>query len=286
MIETLGQVLTNGILMGLIYSLVAIGLTLIWGVMDLANFAHGEFLMLGMYLAYWTYSLLHIDPLFAAPLAAAIFFLLGLVVYRVVVKPVMKSSALSRILVTFGLGVILSNLALFLWTPNFRSVQKPLLEGTMVIGFLRLPSGKLVVSLISLGVSLALYFFLLKTRTGRALRAVAMDADAAALVGVNVEKLFALAFGLGIGCAGLAGCLLAEFNYVAPTVGSVFSLLAFAAVALGGFGSIPGAVIGGLLIGLGEAFGGFLAGPAYKYVVVYGIYLLVLFVRPKGLMGW
>jgi len=282
----LAQILVNGILMGLVYSLIAIGLTLIWGVMDLANFAHGEFLMLGMYLAYWMYTLLHVDPLFAAPLAALVFFMLGRVVYRVVVKPVMRSSALSRILVTFGLGIVLCNLALFLWTPNFRSVGRPLLAGTVVVGSLRLPAAKLAASLVSLGVSAGLYYFLTKTRTGRALQAVAMDSDAAVLVGVDVEKMLALAFGLGVGCAGMAGCLLAEFSYVAPTVGSVFSLLAFASVALGGFGSVPGALLGALLIGLGEAFGGFLVGPAYKYVIVYGIYLLVVVVRPRGLMGW
>lgn len=286
MASDLVQVVANGILMGLVYSLVAVGLTLIWGVMDLANFAHGEFLMLGMYFAYWMYTLLRVDPLLAAPMAAVVFFALGRVVYRVVVKPVMESSALSRILVTFGLGIILGNLALFLWTPNFRSVREPLLSGTAVIGSLRLPLAKLAVSLVSLFVSAALYYFLKKTRTGWALQAVAMDRDAAVLVGVDVEKMLAVAFGLGVGCAGLAGCLLAEFSYVAPTVGSVFSLLAFASVALGGFGSVPGALLGALLIGLGEALGGFLVGPAYKYVIVYGIYLLLVVVRPKGLMGW
>jgi len=272
--------------MGLIYSLTAVGLTLIWGVMDLANFAHGEFLMLGMYLAYWMYVLVDVDPLIAAPLAAVVFFILGKSVYRIVVRPVMQSSALSRILVTFGLGIVLSNTALFFWSPNFRSVAKPLLPGTVVLGSLRLPSAKLAVSLISLGVSALLYYVLTRTRTGRALQALSMDADAAVLVGVNVEKMRSMAFGLGVACAGVAGCLLAEFSYVVPTVGSVFSLLAFASVALGGFGSVPGALIGAVIIGLGEALGGFFVGPAYKYVIVYGIYLLVVILRPKGLMGW
>jgi branched-chain amino acid transport system permease protein len=280
------QVIVNGLLMGMVYSLIATGLTLIWGVMDLANFAHGEFLMLGMYFAYWMSTIFQMDPFTSLPLAAILFFVAGQGVYRIAVKPVMKSSDLSRILVTFGLGIIISNVALFLWTPNFRSVSDTVLKGTVTLGGLRLPVAKIAASCASLMASLGLYLFLLKTRIGRALQAVSMDPEAAVLVGIDSEKMFAIAFGLGIGCAGVAGCVLANFSYVSPTVGSVFSLLAFASVALGGFGSVPGALLGALIIGLAEALGGFLIGPAYKYVVVFGIYLLVIIARPKGLMGW
>lgn len=283
----LPQVLLNGLLMGLVYCLIATGLTLIWGVMDLVNFAHGEFLMLAMYLAYWLNVLARLDPMLSLPAGAVVFFGAGVALYKLIVRPVtQRGTVLSRILVTFGVGIVLGNVALYLWTPNYRLASAALVTGAVSWRTLSVSTPRLAAAVISVVVSAALFFFLRTTRAGRALQATAMDRGAAALMGIDVEQMFSLSWGLAIGLVGIAGCLLANFMYVFPGVGSVFSLLAFAAVAMGGFGSVPGALIGSVLIGEAEALGGFLVGPAFKYMIVYTLYLLVLVVRPKGLMGW
>jgi len=277
----------NGLFMGLVYCLMASGLTLIWGVMDLVNFAHGECVMVAMFLTFWLNRLLHLDPLISLPVVATASFCLGWILYNVIVRRVVKQGgALSRILVTFGVGIIFANLALFLWGPDYRSASARLAAGIVQAGPLAIGKPKVVAGLIGIMVSGVLYFFLRKTRLGRALQATAMDRDAAALMGVDVERIFSLSWGIGIGLTGIAGCLLTNFMYVHPNVGSVFALLCFAAVALGGLGSVPGAMLGAVLIGEAEALGGLLVGPAFKYMIVYLLYIGVLVWRPRGLMGW
>jgi len=284
--EVITQLAVNGFLMGLVYSLIAVGLTLIWGVMDLTNFAHAQFMMVGMYATYWLYTLVGLDPLLSLPVVFVLMFVFGLGVYRLLIRRVVWSSEeLSRVLLTFAVGLILSNGAMLLWTPNFRSIPEVISSGVLMLG-VRVSIPRLVAAAGSVLVSIVLHLFLRKTRIGRALQAVSMDRQAAMIVGVNVEHIFALAFGIGIGCAGLAGCFLSNFMYIYPDIGAVFILLAFAVVALGGLGSVPGALIGGVIVGLVESLGGFIVGPAFKYGVVFLVYLGILVWRPKGLMGW
>ena len=280
------QLLVNGILIGLIYGLSALGLTLIWGVLDLTNFAHGQFLMLGMYLTYWANIILGMYPLIFLPLSAIILFLLGGLTYRILIQPIMHAPSIIRILVTFGLGIVLANAAQLFWSADYRTISPILFAGNLTFNGIRINQPRLIAALGSLLASAGLYIFLGKTRTGRALQAVSMDRDGAAAVGINVERMFTLAFALGIGLAGIAGNLISSFSYIYPGVGSIYIVIAFTTVTIGGFGSVPGAMLGGLLIGLTETFGGFIFGPVWKYALVYLMFFVIIIYRPKGLFGW
>jgi len=279
------QVILSGIFIGFIYALVSVGLTVIYGVMDIVNFAHGEFLMLSMYVVFWLYTLFNIDPIFGLPVSVLALFIVGVLTHKLVVRPVLDAPMSAQIFVTFGLLVFLQGLAQFLWSPSYRLIQNPLLGGRLdVMGF-NVSKPQLVAAIGALLTTALVYWFIEKTETGRALQAVAEDREAAALLGINSDRIFALAWGIGAGCVGVAGALLANYYYIFPTVGTVFALVAFVAVALGGFGSVPGALFAGIIIGVVEVLSGFLIAPAYKEVTVFALYLIVVLVRPQGLMG-
>ncbi|HOA15229.1 MAG TPA: branched-chain amino acid ABC transporter permease [Bacillota bacterium] len=280
------QLLTGGVLLGCIYSLVAMGLSLIYGVMGIVNFAHGALVMLAMYASYWLNTYLHLDPVLGTPVVALIMFGLGIVIYHLIITKVLRGPFLARMLVTFGLSIFIINLAQFLWTPDYRRIMESISKGTFMLGpiFIELP--KLVASIGSLIVAALVYWFLRRTKTGLAIQAISIDRAAASLMGINLEKLNGIAFGIGLACAGAAGALLASFYYIFPDVGTMFGLVALVAVALGGFGSTEGALIGAILIGIIETLGGFYIGPEYKYALIFLAYVLIVIVRPKGLMGW
>lgn len=280
------QVLTNGVLLGLIYGLVAIGLTFIWGVMDLTNFAHGQFVMLGMYLSYWLFTLFGLDPLLSLPVTMAVFFLLGAIMYRSIIKPMIHAPSITHTLVTFGLGILLTNIAQFFWTADYRSISPELSTGVLSLAGVRLSVPQLIGGIGGLLFPGLLHLFLRKSRIGKALLAVSMDRDAAAVVGINVDKMFMLAFAIGIGLAGVSGALLSSFRYIAPGVGAAFIMIAFTSVTIGGLGSIPGAIVGGLILGLTETVGGFIIGPAWRSAIVNVAFFVVIMWRPKGLLGW
>ncbi|KUK13217.1 MAG: branched-chain amino acid transport system permease protein [bacterium] len=273
--------------MGLVYSLVAVGLNLIYGVMDVLNFAHGEFLMLSMYICFWFGFLWKIDPVISWIFASLFTFLLGLLVYKLLIRKVVNAPALASLLATFGLSIFLRNLALYLWGPNYRFLNKTLLgDLRIVIGGVCIGAPQVFAGVASIVVTLVIYFMIRKTKLGWAIQATALDREAAQLMGIDTEKIFALTFGIGGACVGVAGGMLSSFYYVFPEVGVLFSLIAFVSVALGGFGSIGGAFWAGIIIGLAEGLGGFLIAPVFKYVIVFVIYLLVVFLRPRGLFGW
>ncbi len=280
------QLLTGGVLLGCVYGLVAMGLSLIYGVMGIVNFAHGALVMLAMYASYWLNTYLKLDPVIGTPIVALIMFGLGLVIYRGIVSKVLKGPFLARMLVTFGLSIFIINLAQFLWTPDYRVINNAISKGTFMLGpiFIELP--KLVASIGSLIVAALVYWFLRKTKTGLAIQAISIDRPAASLMGINLERLNGIAFGIGLACAGAAGSLLASYYYIFPDVGTMFGLVALVAVALGGFGSTEGALIGAVLIGIIETVGGFYIGTEYKYALIFLAYVLIVIVRPKGLMGW
>ncbi len=279
------QIIVSGLLIGFVYSLIAIGLTLIYGVMDIVNFAHGAFLMLGMFTAYWLNQLFNFDPLLSLPISIIAIYLLGWLSYKFVVNKVLNAPPVAQIFVTFGLMVFLENLALFLWSPDFRIIKDTFVSGDFNIGEIMFNIPKLIAALGSVLITGAIFWFMSKTRTGRALKATAINRDAAKLMGINTDKMFALAWGIGGGAVGAAGALLTNFYYIFPTVGATFNLLAFVTVALGGFGSIQGALVAGLLIGIIENLAGVFIGPAFKYAVVFAIFILVIVIRPNGLMG-
>ena len=284
--EQFWQQVVNGLLIGFMYSLIAIGLTLIWGVMNIVNFAHGDFLMLGMFTSFWLYTLYGLDPLFSIPICTALLFVIGMLIYRFIVSKVMKGPMLAQLVVTFGVSIFLANLAVFLWTPDFRLIEKPLLHGTWDFGSFKLSIPKFVSSIGSVVASIFVFFFLRKTKTGKAILATEMDREAALLMGINTERINSLSFAIGAALVGIAGAFLSTYYYIYPQVGGIFGLIAFSIVALGGFGSIEGAFIAGIIIGLAQTLGGFLLDPAYKFAIVFFIYLIVVWIRPQGLLGW
>ncbi|MGB9553404.1 MAG: branched-chain amino acid ABC transporter permease, partial [bacterium] len=274
------QTTLSGLLMGLVYALISVGLSLIYGLMDIVNFAHGEYLMLGMYSAFWAWFLFNIDPLFSIPISAAVMALLGVLTYFGIIKRILTAPSLAQIFGTYGILVFLRGLAQLLWTADFRNVVDPIASGRINFFGLYLGTGKVVAAA---GAAITLVIFALvlnKTKLGLSVRATASDRSAAELMGINTDKVLAIGWALGIGCTGVAGSLLVNFNYVSPQVGALFGLLSFVAVALGGFGSLTGAFIGAVAIGLFEAIGGVLFGPSYKYAVVFCLYLVAVLLRP------
>ena len=284
--DQLVQQLVNGILIGLVYALLAIGLTLIWGVMNVLNFAHGEFLMIGMFISYWLYVMAGVDPLFSIPINAVALFLMGMFIYRFIVSKVMRGPALAQLVVTFGISIFLANFAALIWTPNFRSIEHTLLTGTWDISGIKLSIPKFVSSIGSIVTSFGCFWFLRNTRTGKAILAVEMDREAAVIMGINTERINSLSFGIGSALVGVAGALLATHYYIYPFVGGTFGLTCFAIVALGGFGSIEGAFIAGILVGVVQTLGGYIFDPAYKLAIVFAMYLITVWIRPQGLKGW
>jgi branched-chain amino acid transport system permease protein len=279
------QTLASGVLIGLIYALVAIGLTMIFGVMDIINFSHGEFLMFGMYSSFWLFALYALDPIFTLPLTTLFLFGLGVIVYKLVISKVINAPMVSQLFTTFGLMLLFRGIAQFLWKPDFRTVDKSIVGGSVEMAGFQIGLPQVTAGVGAILVTAGVYLFLTKTKAGAALEATAADKDAARLMGIDSQKMFALAWGIGAACAGIAGALLSTFFPIFPDVGANFILIAFVVVNLGGFGSIMGAFIAGILVGVIEVMGGFLLGPQYKLAIVLALFLAVLMFRPQGLMG-
>jgi len=279
------QAIISGLLMGFVYALIAAGLSLIFGLMEIVNFAHGEFLMLSMYTAFWFWALLGLDPLLSIPICAALLFALGWATHVGIIRHILQAPMLAQICATFGLAVFLRALAQFLWTPDFRTVLNPLSEGRVELGGIFIGTPQLVASLGCLLAFGGLYLFITRTETGLALQATAQDRDAAELMGIRTDSMFALGWGIGSACVGVAGALLTTFYFVFPEGGMLFALLAYVAVAMGGFGSILGSLVAGILIGLVESLGGVLVDPSYKHLIIFVLYLVVVLVRPQGMFG-
>jgi len=284
-LEIFLQTLASGVLIGLIYALVAIGLTMIFGVMDIINFSHGEFLMFGMYSSFWLYSLYALDPIFTLPLTALFLFGFGVLVYKVIISKIISAPMVSQLFTTFGMMLLFRGIAQFLWKPDFRTVDHSVVTGSLHIAGFQIGLPQVVAGIGAILVTVGVYLFLTKTKAGAALEATAADKDAARLMGIDSQKMFALAWGIGAACAGVAGALLSTFFPIFPEVGANFILIAFVVVNLGGFGSVVGALIAGILVGVIEVVGGFLLGPQYKLAIVLVLFLAVLMFRPQGLMG-
>src|SRR2546427_723414 len=271
--------------MGFLYALIAAGLSLIFGLMEIVNFAHGEFLMVALYVAFFAWALARLDPLVSLPLTAAILAVLGWATYHGIIRWVLDGPMLAQIFATFGLAILLRSLAQFFFGVDFLTVSEPLLAGRVAVGPLFLGVPQLAASVTALGAFVGLYLFLSRSETGLALQATAQDRQAASLMGIDTQRMFALGWVIGSACVGVAGGLLAMFFYIYPDVGSTFALLAYVTVALGGFGNVPATLLAGVLVGLVEAFGGLVLTPALKYALVFLMYLAVVLWRPQGLFG-
>jgi branched-chain amino acid transport system permease protein len=283
--EILLQLGVNGVLVGLTLALIASGLSLIYGVMNVVNFAHGEFLMLSMYATFFLYARGGIDPLLALPVTVALLFGLGRLTYTALIRHVLAAPAHAQIFATFGLMIALQGTAQFAWGADYHAIASSSVASRIVLGRVVIGVPQLAAGVGAAAGMLGLWLLLERTTLGRALRATAQDRDAAALLGIDTNRLYGIAWGVGAACVAVAGTLLATHYYVFPRVGSVFALVAFATVALGGFGSVGGAFIAGIVIGLIEVTAGFFVSSVLKYVFVYAVYLLVVILRPQGLLG-
>jgi len=271
--------------MGLIYALIAAGLSLIFGLMDIVNFAHGEHLMLSMFSSFWLWKLFGLDPMVSIPITILILALSGVLTHYLIIRHILKAKMLVQICATFGLSIFLRSLAQFLWTPDFRNIDKPFLEGRIEISNIYIGQPQLYASIVCLISFLLLYLFVSKTETGLALQATAQDRKAAEVLGIPSNKMFALGWAIGLGCVAIAGGMMSNYFFIFPDVGLNFALFAFVAVALGGFGSIIGCLYAGIIIGLVESLGGFLLDPSFKLLYVFAVYLLVVIFRPQGIFG-
>jgi branched-chain amino acid transport system permease protein len=283
------QVLASGLLMGLIYALIAVGLSLIFGLMDVVNFAHGEFLMMAMYVGFGAWAVTSIDPILLMPIVVAVMFVAGALAYGGIVRYAMRAKAnvgMVQIFSTFGLAVLMQGVAQYLFTPDYRSIQTSWLGGkTVSVAGVFLPLPQIFGGAVSIAAFVGLYLPLARTDFGRALEATREDQGAVALVGIDKTRVFALGWGLGAALVGLAGAVLSMFYYVHPQVGGAFALIAYVTVALGGFGSVFGALAAGLIVGFVEAATTLVLPSSMKSIGVYALYLAVVFVRPSGLFG-
>lgn len=284
MSDLLLQAIFYGVVLGGLYALVALGLNLIYGVLNVVNFAHGASMMLAMYVTYWLWALYHIDPYISLAIVMPIMFLLGFGIQRFLLQPLAGSPG-NQFLTTLGLLIIFQNGAQILWTADFRTVTTGYSNATLSLG----PVILLVARVAALGVAIVmaavLFFVLTRTDLGRAMQAASQDAVGAAASGIDVTRIYAITFGIGLAAVGAAGAVVIPFFYATPTVGDTFNIPAFIVVILGGLGSMPGAVVGGLIVGLVDSVGAAMLPGSLGQVVLLVIFLAALMLRPAGLFG-
>ncbi|HMM07675.1 amino acid/amide ABC transporter membrane protein 1, HAAT family [Paracoccus solventivorans] len=275
----------NGLTMGAVYALIALGLTLIYGVLHIINFAHGSLLMLGLYAAYFLFHFWGIDPYLAIVIVVPAFFALGYVLQRGIIAPMSAGSEQNVLLVTLALSLVIDNLALYFWTSNTRTADIAYAYDTVEVLGAYLTLGRVIAFFAALLVAGLMWLFMTRTRTGAAIRAVAIEKRGAEIVGIDVGHTYALCFGIGTACVALAACLLLPTFYVTPQVGYTFVLVAFTTVVMGGMGSLPGALVAGLLLGVIEALGGLFLGESLGQLGIFVAFILTLLFRPAGLLG-
>jgi branched-chain amino acid transport system permease protein len=283
--ETLVQSLVSGILTGSLYAMIGVGLTVVFGVMRIINLAHGDLVMLGMYGAFWSLTLWKLDPFVSILVWTPLMFLGGMLVYRFLLKAIIPGGELNTLLYTAGLSLLIANLALFFWSGDYRTIKLPYAMLPMRPLGIAVPIPLAAAFGLAILITTALYFFLTRTDLGRAIRATSQNAEAAALMGVAVDRISMITFGLGSALAAAAGVLLAPSLYLYPTVGEILIVKCFVIVVLGGLGSVAGAIAGGVLLGTVESLGAVYVSVAYKDTIGFVMFLLVLLFRPSGLLG-
>lgn len=283
--ETFVQSVVSGVLTGSLYAMIGVGLTVVFGVMRIINLAHGDLVMLGMYGAFWGLVGWKLDPFVSILVWVPLFFLAGMLMYRVLLARVVPGGELNTLLYTAGLSLVIANGALFAWTGDYRTIKLTYGLLPMRPFGIAVPVPLAIAFVLAIAITTALYLFLARTDLGRAIRATSQNPEAAALMGVNVERIAMVTFGLGSALAGAAGVLLAPSLYLYPTVGEILIAKCFVIVVLGGLGSAAGAIAGGVLLGLVESLGAVYVSVAYKDTIGFVIFLLVLRFRPSGLFG-
>jgi branched-chain amino acid transport system permease protein len=279
------QAVISGLLLGGVYGLVASGLTLIFGVLRIINFAHGAVMMLAMYTTYWLFTLAGVDPYLSIVITAPLFFILGVVIQRLVIEPNRAAAEHNQLMLTLGLALVFENLALVLWQADFRTVRVRYAGLSFEIGEALVEVPKLIACLGAIVMALALFAFLKTTDVGKAIRSLAEEPEGAMLVGIDVARIRSVAFGIGSACVAVAGALVTPFFYVAPDVAESFNIMAFVVVVLGGMGNFLGALLSGFIVGLAESLGATLLPGSLKQFVVFVIFVAVLLFRPAGVFG-
>ncbi len=275
----------NGLMIGAVYALVALGLTLIYGVLHIINFAHGALLTAAMFAAFFAYTLLGLDPYIAAVLLTPLFFAVGYALQRFLIGPAAHGEDRNFLLVTLGLAVVIENGLLYFFRADTRTINLPYAFDVIELGpaFIAIP--RLVAFGAVIGVAAALWVVMQWTDTGKAIRAVAKEKLGAELCGIDVAHIYAVTFGLGAACIAVAACLLMPTYYVNPTAGDAFVLIAFTIVVLGGMGSIVGALVGGLLVGVIESLSSLFLGESLGQIGIFVLFIVMLLIRPSGLFG-
>ncbi len=279
------QSLLDGVLMGGVYALAALGLSLIFGVLKITNFAHGAMMTVGMYVVYALASGLGLNPYLALPIAMLVMFLIGFLIQRFPIHYIEHAPAHNQLLLTLGVAYVLENVLLVIFTPNYKSLTVSGFEKAIRIGDLTIAPAKLIAFGMVIVVTAGVYLLLYKTQTGKCIRASAQNDIGAKLMGINVRNIRAVAFGIGAVCTGIAGGLLTPIMSIYPTLGESFQLKCFVIAVLGGMGNLWGALVSGLLIGVIESMTGYYLGGSWSDMLIYGVFILILFIRPTGLFG-
>lgn len=283
--QTLIQTLTAGILLGGVYALISVGLNLIFGVVRIINFAHGELVMIGMYLTFWLWSLWGIDPYLSLLIVAPSMFLIGLVLQRGILQPIQATSANMKIFVTVGVSIILQNAALYFWGGQHRSVSSDVSRAVVNVAGINVSVPRLIAFVGALVLVAALFYLMSATLAGKVLRSIAEDRETAALLGMPVKRFYIVATGLSAVLAGVAGVLLTPFTSVFPLFGVHMTLIAFIVVVIGGMGNMVGSLVGGILLGGIETLTGTYVDPALQQVVLFALFIVVVLFRPQGIFG-
>jgi branched-chain amino acid transport system permease protein len=282
-----GQVFVNWLLLGSLYAAVALGFSLVWGIMNIVNLAHGAFIIVGAYTAFWMYTQLHIDPYLGIPLTMAVLFVIGWIVQYVAINRVIRAPLLVTFLLTFGLDLLIADLVQQIFSSDLRSINTTYAGNGINIGSTHLAFDRLIAAAIAVLLTAALNYFLTRTRTGNAILATGMDRDAARLMGISIRSTYALTFAIGAALAGAAGAMLSELYPFDPSAGGAFTLRAFVIVVLGGLGTPWGVLAGGLVFGLAETIVPLIpgVGPGYDDAIAFAVLVAVLIFRPNGLLG-
>ena len=284
-ITTMAQVIVNALLLGGVYALVAAGFNLIYGVMDVINCAQADFMMIAMYISFWIFELYKLQPLLAIFISTPLLFVIGILVQRGIIERLLGAPLFIQAVATIGLGYVLQNLVLLIWREDYRMIWTDYTTATIMIGTISLSLPRLYSFIVSMAIIGLLYFILTKTDFGRSIRATSENRDAAALMGIDVKRVYRIVFGIGLACAGVAGVLASTFYYTYPTVGASFLLKMFVVVVLGGCGNVLASIAGGLIVGLSEGIGAFVIGPSWRDAVYMVIFLLTLAIKPTGIFG-
>ncbi|MGA7327416.1 MAG: branched-chain amino acid ABC transporter permease [Rhodomicrobium sp.] len=285
MTGVIAQAIVNGLLIGGIYTLVSIGVTLIFGVVKIVNFAQGEFVMIGMYISYWLATQAGLDPLLSLAISMPALFLIGVLLQHFLIRRVLGLGDMPQIFLTFALSMLLINIALLLFTADYRTIHTSYTDAAIQIGPVYIGVARLIAFVVAMLLSAALEVFLHTTDLGKAMRAASQNPEVAMLMGINPNRVFAVAAGISLALAGAAGSLLMPFYSVYPSVGQVFALMAFVAVVLGTLGSVRGALIAGLMMGVAESLGIQFVGSDSGLIVVFAVLLITLAIKPNGLFG-